>query len=211
MNKTNYKKILNFLVKNPDIINFTRIKELDIIHKDKSLRYLEDKDISFAIISFFLKQNIKTLESQKIYLKKIEKISSRISNILSFQLSKDLKQKVFLKKVFLFLSLEKNFSELLGYFFNMSSKMWNLAGDVSTDINYYTKRIILCSIYTKIILKLLTSKSYKLSMIDVDINKSLLKVKKFNELKSKVLSTDILKQLKKFSSQINKNKEKRGF
>ena len=48
-------------------------------------------------------------------------------------------------------------------------------------------------------------------MIDVDINKSLLKVKKFNELKSKVLSTDILKQLKKFSSQINKNKEKRGF
>lgn len=211
MKNKNYKKILNFLIKNSDVVNFNRIKELEVIYKNKDFRYLDDKEVATSIISFFLNENIKSLESQTIYLKKIDRISSKINHLLNFQLNKDLKQKLFLKKVFLFLSLEKSFPELLDYFFSMSSKMWSLAGDVSTDINYYSKRIILSSIYTKSILKLLTSKFYKPSMIDIDIKKSLLKVKKFNDLKSKVLSIDILSQFKKFSSSFDKNREKRGF
>ena len=130
--------------------------------------------------------------------------------MLSHQLHKDLKHKDFLKKVFMFLSLEKNFPTILDYFFSMSSNMWSVAGDTSTDINYYSKRVILCTVYSKIFIKLITAHNYDASMIEEDIHNELNRVKKFNELKSKILSPDILSVFKKFSPSSNK-KEGRGF
>ena len=39
--------------------------------------------------------------------------------------------------------------------------MWYLAGDKSTDYNFYTKRIILSGILFKLYFKILTLKEYK--------------------------------------------------
>jgi len=206
----NKDKLLKNLLSNVEQLNFSRIKDLDFVRKDKQLRYFDDKEISIMIIEYFLEQNKASIQKQSTKVKKINRTTLKIHSLLSHQLHKDLKHKDFLKKVFMFLSLEKNFPTILDYFFSMSSNMWSVAGDTSTDINYYSKRVILCTVYSKIFIKLITVHNYDSSMIEKDIHNELNKVKKFNELKSKILSPDILSVFKKFSPSSNK-KEGRGF
>jgi len=206
----NKDKLLKNLLSNVEQLNFSRIKDLDFVRKDKQLRYFDDKEISIMIIEYFLEQNKVSIQKQSTKVKKINRTTLKIHSLLSHQLHKDLKHKDFFKKVFMFLSLEKNFPTILDYFFSMSSNMWSVAGDTSTDINYYSKRVILCTVYSKIFIKLITVHNYDASMIEEDIHNKLNKVKKFNELKSKILSPDILSVFKKFSPSSNK-KEGRGF
>jgi ubiquinone biosynthesis protein COQ9 len=206
----NKDKLLKNLLSNVEQLNFSRIKDLDFVRKDKQLRYFDDKEISIMIIEYFLEQNKASIQKQSAKVKKINRTTLKIHSLLSHQLHKDLKHKDFFKKVFMFLSLEKNFPTILDYFFSMSSNMWSVAGDTSTDINYYSKRVILCTVYSKIFIKLITVHNYDASMIEEDIHNELNKVKKFNELKSKILSPDILSVFKKFSPSSNK-KEGRGF
>ena len=206
----NKDKLLKNLLSNVEQLNFSRIKDLDFVRKDKQLRYFDDKEISIMIIEYFLEQNKVSIQKQSTKIKKINRTTLKIHSLLTHQLHKDLKHKDFFKKVFMFLSLEKNFPTILDYFFSMSSNMWSVAGDTSTDINYYSKRVILCTVYSKIFIKLITVHNYDASMIEEDIHNALNKVKKFNELKSKILSPDILSVFKKFSPSSNK-KEGRGF
>ena len=210
MTKMNKDKLLKNLLSNVEQLNFSRIKDLDFVRKDKQLRYFDDKEISIMIIEYFLEQNKASIQKQSTKVKKINRTTLKIHSLLSHQLHQDLKHKDFFKKVFMFLSLEKNFPTILDYFFSMSSNMWSVAGDTSTDINYYSKRVILCTVYSKIFIKLITVHNYESSMIEEDIHSELNKVKKFNELKSKILSPDILSVFKKFSPSSNK-KEGRGF
>ena len=210
MTKMNKDKLLKNLLSNVEQLNFSRIKDLDFVRKDKQLRYFDDKEISIMIIGYFLEQNKASIQKQSTKVKKINRTTLKIHSLLSHQLHQDLKHKDFFKKVFMFLSLEKNFPTILDYFFSMSSNMWSVAGDTSTDINYYSKRVILCTVYSKIFIKLITVHNYDASMIEEDIHNELNKVKKFNELKSKILSPDILSVFKKFSPSSNK-KEGRGF
>ena len=210
MTKMNKDKLLKNLLSNVEQLNFSRIKDLDFVRKDKQLRYFDDKEISIMIIGYFLEQNKASIQKQSAKVKKINRTTLKIHSLLSHQLHQDLKHKDFFKKVFMFLSLEKNFPTILDYFFSMSSNMWSVAGDTSTDINYYSKRVILCTVYSKIFIKLITVHNYDASMIEEDIHNELNKVKKFNELKSKILSPDILSVFKKFSPSSNK-KEGRGF
>ena len=72
--------------------------------------------------------------------------------------------------------------------FNISSDLWYLAGDQSSDYNYYTKRIILSSIISKIYLKILCAKNYSREQLKKDIKEEIIKVGKFNKFKAECLS-----------------------
>ena len=72
--------------------------------------------------------------------------------------------------------------------FNISSDLWYLAGDKSSDYNYYTKRIILSSIISKIYLKMLCAKNYSREQLKKDIKEEIIKVGKFNKFKAECLS-----------------------
>ena len=72
--------------------------------------------------------------------------------------------------------------------FNISSDLWYLAGDQSSDYNYYTKRIILSSIISKIYLKMLCAKNYSREQLKKDIKEEIIKVGKFNKFKNECLS-----------------------
>ena len=87
--------------------------------------------------------------------------------------------------------------------------MWKIAGDTSDDINYYTKRIILSSVYSKIFLKIMSCSSYDQKEIIKDIDNSLDKVRKFNDFKSKLNLSNILAGLKNFD--FTSKKTGRGF
>jgi ubiquinone biosynthesis protein COQ9 len=203
------KKILNFLLKKKSTFSFAQIKELEIINKNKNFRYMDDKEISLVMILFYFEENRKKLASQNIAIKKIKSTTLKIKYFLHFQLELDLKNKEFVKKVFLFLFSEKNISKILDYFFSTSSTMWNLSGDTATDFNYYSKRLILCSVYSKIFIKLLNLPSYSKNLILQDVEKSLDQVKQFNIIKSKICSNDILSIFKNFN--FNTKEQGRGF
>ena len=72
--------------------------------------------------------------------------------------------------------------------FNISSDLWYLAGDKSSDYNYYTKRIILSSIISKIYLKMLCAKNFSREQLKKDIKEEIIKVGKFNKFKAECLS-----------------------
>ena len=79
--------------------------------------------------------------------------------------------------------------------FNISSDLWYLAGDQSSDYNYYTKRIILSSIISKIYLKMLCAKNYSYEQLKKEIKEEIIKVGKFNKFKAECLSfINILKK-----------------
>ena len=66
--------------------------------------------------------------------------------------------------------------------------MWYLAGDKSTDYNFYTKRLILSGILFKLYFKILTLKEYEEEELSKDIDSEILKVGKFNKIKAEFLS-----------------------
>ena len=209
MNKLEKRKILNFLLKNTDQFSFSEIKRAKIFEKNKTYRYSQDKEISETIIAYFFEQNIENLHSQSVKIKEIKSITLKIKNLLKYQLQHDFEKKQFLKKAFLFLITEKKFSQMLDYFFKASSMMWKIAGDTSGDINYYTKRIILSSVYSKIFIKMMSCSAYDQKDIIKDIDNSLDKVRKFNDFKSKLNLSNILAGLKNFD--FTSKKTGRGF
>ena len=193
------KKLLNFLLMQKSSFSFSRLKELDLVKKNKNYRYLDSKEIAFIVLSFYFEENLKQLDLLIPKTTRTKSTTAKIKQFLQYQLESDFKNKNFLKKSFLFLVTEKKVSQILDYFFSTSSKMWSLAGDTATDINYYSKRLILSSIYSKIFVKILNLSNYSKELIEEDIQSSLKKVKQFNDFKSKICSTDILSIIKNFN------------
>ena len=203
------KKLLNFLLMQKSSFSFSRLKELDLVKKNKNYRYLDSKEIAFTVLSFYFEENLKQLDLLIPKTKRTKSTTAKIKQFLQYQLESDFKNKNFLKKSFLFLVTEKKVSQILDYFFSTSSKMWSLAGDTATDINYYSKRLILSSIYSTIFIKMLNLSNYSKEFIEEDIQNSLKKVKKFNDFKSKICSADILSIIKNFN--FGSKEKGRGF
>lgn len=129
-------------------------------------------------------------DKEKNFLqKKIKNISStneKISVLLREKLTQDFKNKNELKKKFKnkIIKCEKDFFHL----YNIASDMWFLAGDKSVDYNFYTKRIILSSILSKLYLKIFFIKDYNEDNLYKDIKLEIEKVGKFNKFKSEFLN-----------------------
>ena len=147
-------------------------------------------------------------KEKKILKKKIEGVSStnkKITILLNEKLKNDLKNKDEIKK--LMKDNIKKCNKEFFFIYNISSDMWYLAGDKSTDYNFYTKRLILSGILFKLYFKILTLKEYKVEELVKNIDSEILKVGKFNKIKSDFLS------LFENSSIFNKKKgtKTRGF
>ena len=126
----------------------------------------------------------KTILKNKI--KGVSSTNKKITILLNEKLKNDLKNKDEIKIV-----MKNNIQKCnKEYFFiyNISSDMWYLAGDKSTDYNFYTKRLILSGILFKLYFKILTLKEYKEEELYKDIESEILKVGKFNKIKANFLS-----------------------
>ena len=126
-----------------------------------------------------------TDKEKKILKNKIKGVSStnkKITILLNEKLKNDLKNKDEIKD-----NIKKCNKEFF-FIYNISSDMWYLAGDKSTDYNFYTKRLILSGILFKLYFKILTLKEYKEEKLSKDIDSEILKVGKFNKIKADFLS-----------------------
>ncbi len=125
-----------------------------------------------------LRHNVKNINIINFPLhKRIKKILIKRLEILE-------KDKIFYKKTFYHLLLPHN-SRILRYvLFKSVDEMWYLAGDNSTDFNYYTKRLILSGIYTNALLIFFNK---NLEAAEKNIDKNLSKVSKIPKFKNKFL------------------------
>ena len=137
------------------------------------------------LLKFALEQLNRELEE---YCKKIDLIRlpvhKRIKKILLSKIYLMNKEKQFYKKIFLNLLLPSKSISLPAQLYKSIDQIWFIAGDTSVDFNFYTKRLILAGIYSRIILFFFNNEDHKELEDLLDLN--LKRVAKIPELKSKV-------------------------
>jgi len=109
--------------------------------------------------------------------KKIKKIIITKINLMN-------KNKIFYKKTFYFLLIPSNYKLLSAYLYKSINLMWYIAGDNSTDFNFYTKRIILSVVYSSVVLHFINNES--MFETEKKLDNNLLKVSKIPLIKNNI-------------------------
>ena len=137
------------------------------------------------LIKFTLEQLNKELEE---YCKKIDLIrlpfNKRIKKVLLSKISLMNKNKLFYRSIFLNLLIPKKNFSLSNQLYNSVDQIWFIAGDSSTDFNFYTKRLILSGIYSRVILFFFNNNNQE--ELENILDESLKRVSKIPEIKSKL-------------------------
>ena len=172
-------KIFTELIKkefsNSDLILCFNKEYINILNfsLDELNRVLENEINKTNIINFPTNKKIK-----KILIKRLEILN---------------KDKIFYKKTFNHLILPQNLKIMKKNLYKTVDNMWYLAGDNSTDFNFYTKRITLAVIYVNALI-VLFNKDY--NQAELNIDKNLKKISKLPKLKNRF--TFITENLPKF-------------
>ena len=137
------------------------------------------------LIKFTLEQLNNELEE---YCRKIDLIRlpvhKRIRKVLLSKIFLMNKNKLFYRSIFLNLLIPKKNFSLSVQLYNSVDQIWFIAGDSSTDFNFYTKRLILSVIYSRIMLFFFNNNNQE--ELENILDESLKRVSKIPEIKSKL-------------------------
>ena len=111
-------------------------------------------------------------------------IHKRIRKILLSKIYLMNKEKIFYKKIFLNLLIPKKNFSLPSQIYKSVDQIWFIAGDTSVDFNFYTKRLILSGIYSRIMIFFFNNNDQE--GLEELLDKDLKRVSKIPELKSKL-------------------------
>ena len=135
------------------------------------------------LLGYFLEEINQLLE---LKVKKINiinfPVNTRIKKILLARIQILNEDKIFYKKTFDHLLLPQNIKILKKSLYKSVDTMWYLAGDTSTDFNFYTKRIILGGVYTNAIFTFFNN---DIEQAEVNIDKNLKKISRLPKLKER--------------------------
>jgi len=193
------KKIVSKQGLKPDILNIISNQH----NLDKNQTDLLFPEGNNDLIKFALEQLNIDLEN---FCKKIDLIRlpvhKRIRKILISKILIMNKEKIFYKKIFLNLLIPKKQLSLPSQLYKSIDQIWFIAGDSSVDFNFYSKRLILAGIYTRVILFFFNNDDQ--STLEKILDTDLQRVKKIPELKSKLnifnnLFPNIIKFVKNFN------------
>ena len=202
-------KILNYLYKNFKKIDFDNIDQDIFLKKIGDLVFFDKKELLLKISSLFFEDLDKRFLTEiKSKINKITKTNEKISFLLNKRFQVEKKNKDLIKKFFIHLIKDNNSSKVLTYIYSVSDIMWKYANDRSVDFNYYTKRLILSSVYLKILILSFYKDNLTQKDLNEEISKSLEHVKLISQLKIKL---DFFKNLKEFFSFFSLQKTGRGF
>ena len=202
-------KILNYLYKNFKKIDFDNIDQDIYLKKIGDLVFFDKKELLLKISSLFFEDLDKRFLTEiKSKINKIAKTNEKISFLLNKRFQVEKKNKDLIKKFFIHLIKDNNSSKVLTYIYSVSDIMWKYANDRSVDFNYYTKRLILSSVYLKILILSFYKDNLTQKDLNEEISKSLEHVKLISQFKIKL---DFFKNLKDFFSFFSLKKTGRGF
>ena len=150
------------------------------------------------LIKFALEQLNNDLE---VYCRQIDlirlPIHKRIRKVLLSKISLMNKDKPFYRTIFLNLLIPKKNFSLSSQLYNSVDQLWFIAGDSSTDFNFYTKRLILSGIYSRVMLFFFNNNNQE--ELENILDESLKRVSKIPEIKSKLkIFKDFLPKIANF-------------
>ena len=150
-----------------------------------------------TLIDMYLEEiNLKmTKNSKKINLIRL-RTHERVRELVKLRLNIMLKEKILVKKTFIHLLLPFNHRIAYKNLYRTVDQIWFLAGDNSTDFNFYSKRMILATIYTSTISHFINNNDYQKTINFLE--KNLKKVSLIPKLKNKTknFSEFLLKSIK---------------
>jgi ubiquinone biosynthesis protein COQ9 len=203
------EKILKYLYKNYQNIDFDNIDKDIFFKKITGLNFLEKEELILAVSNLFFEDLDKNfLNETKANINKIKKTNEKISFLLNKRFQEEKKNKDLIKKIFIHLIKNNNSNKVLNYIYSVADTMWKHSNDRSVDFNYYTKRLILSSVYLKILILIFYRENLTDKDIDNEIQKSLEHIKSISQFKIKF---DFLKNIKEFFSLFSMQKSGRGF
>ena len=202
-------KILNYLYKNFKKIDFDNIDQDIFLKKIGDLVFFDKKELLLKISSLFFEDLDKRFLTEiKSKINKITKTNEKIFFLLNKRFQVEKKNKDLIKKFFIHLIKDNNSSKVLTYIYSVSDIMWKYANDRSVDFNFYTKRLILSSVYLKILILSFYKDNLTQKDLNEEISKSMEHVKLISQFKMKL---DFFKNLKEFFSFFSIQKAGRGF
>ena len=146
-------KILNYLYKNFKKIDFDNIDQDIFLKKIGDLVFFDKKELLLKIGSLFFEDLDKRFLTEiKSKINTITKTNEKISFLLNKRFQVEKKNKDLIKKIFIHLIKNNNSNKVLNYIYSVADTMWKHSNDRSVDFNYYTKRLILSSVYLKILI-----------------------------------------------------------
>jgi ubiquinone biosynthesis protein COQ9 len=202
-------KILNYLYKNFEKIDFDNIDQDIFLKKIGDLVFFDKKELLLKISGLFFDDLDKRFLTEiKSKINKITKTNEKIFFLLNKRFQVEKNNKNLIKKFFIHLVKDNNSSKVLTYIYSVSDIMWKYANDRSVDFNYYTKRLILSSVYLKILILSFYKNNLTQKDLNEEISRSLEHVKLISQFKIKL---DFFKNLKDFFSFFSLKKTGRGF
>jgi ubiquinone biosynthesis protein COQ9 len=209
LTKLEKEKILKYFYKNYQNINFDNIDKDDFFKKNTRLNFFEKEELLLAVGSLVFEDLDKNfLKETKPYINKITKTNDKISSLLNKRFQLDTRNKNLIKKIFIHLIKNNNPNKVLNYIYSVADIIWKISSDRSVDSNYYTKRLILSSVYLKILILIFYRDNLTDKDIKVEIQKSLGHIKLVSQFKIKL---NFLKNVKEFFNLFSMRKTGRGF
>jgi ubiquinone biosynthesis protein COQ9 len=202
-------KILNYLFKNFKKIDFDNIDQDISLKKIDDLHFFDKQELLIKISDLLFEDlDKKFLSEVKSKVNKISKTNEKISFLLNKRFQIEKKNKDLIKIFLIHLIKSNNSNKVLNYIYSVADIMWKHSNDRSVDFNYYTKRLVLSSVYLKILILTFYKDNLTQKDLDKEILKSLEHVKLISQFKIKL---DFLKNIKEFFSMFSIQKAGRGF
>ena len=155
------------------------LKKIELIHCE--LLFPEG---NVDLIKFAIEKLNSDLE---VYCNKIDLIRlpthKRIKKVLLSKIFLMNKDKLFYKTIFLNLLIPKRYFSLPKQLYKSVDQIWFISGDSSVDFNFYTKRLILSGIYSRIMLFFFNNDDQV--GLEKILDEDLKRVSKIPEIKSK--------------------------
>ena len=209
LTKLEKEKILKYFYKNYQNINFDNIDKDDFFKKNTGLNFFEKEELLLASSSLVFEDLDKNfLKETKSNINKITKTNDKISFLLNKRFQLEARNKNLIKKIFIHLIRNNNSNKVLNYIYSVADIIWKISSDRSVDFNYYTKRLILSSVYLKILILIFYRDNLTEKDIELEIQKSLEHIKLVSQFKIKF---NFLKNVKEFFSLFSIQKAGRGF
>jgi len=209
LTKLEKEEILKYFYKNYQNINFDNIDKDDFFKKNTRLNFFEKEELLLAVSSLVFEDLDKNfLKETKSNINKITKTNDKISFLLNKRFQLEARNKNLIKKIFIHLIRNNNSNKVLNYIYSVADIIWKISSDRSVDFNYYTKRLILSSVYLKILILIFYRDNLTDKDIELEIQKSLEHIKLVSQFKIKF---NFLKNVKEFFSLFSIQKAGRGF
>ena len=209
LTKLEKDKIIIYLHRNLKKLDFNNLTQDLLIKKINTLKFLDNEGL-VEILADILFQDLekKFLKDAMLKVNKLNKISEKIKFLLTVRFKIEKKSSELINKILTYLIKNNKSNKIITYIYSVADLMWNCANDRSVDFNYYTKRLILCFVYSKILFLKFFNENLTQNDTEQEIIKSLDQVKIISKFKLKL---DFFKTVNEFFSFFTPQKVGRGF